>query len=113
MPKQSAAWKDLERRTAERLRGQRVIRRWDLFESAPDVVLEDLRLVVDCKRYQRFAHHALLDAVQQKYCAEGETGLLVTSTPNRHDPVVSVPLSYFADLLAEVRTARRQHEAAS
>lgn len=107
MGKQSEAWKALEKRTAERLNGRRIIRRWDLFESAPDVVVEDLHLVVDTKRYRRFAHHGLLDAVQSKYCGEGEIAVLVTSTPQRRDPVVSLPLSYFAELLDELRQRRK------
>ena len=63
----SERWKSLERTAARKLRGRRVIRRWDLFESAPDVVaIDGFPLVVDAKAYKRFAHHGLMQEIERK-----------------------------------------------
>jgi len=102
----STRWKALERDVAEVLGGRRIHRRWDLFESAPDVVVEDFGIIADCKAYRRFAHHTLLDTVAQKYCNENETPALVTKAHGQHGAYITVPLEFFRQLLAEIRTVR-------
>lgn len=97
--KRSTRWKELERVTAATLGGRRVVTPWELFEARPDVVVEDAGLVIDCKAYRRFAHHALLDAVQRRYCKPGQTPALVTKAAGQRGAYVTLPLDYLAHLL--------------
>ena len=108
MNRQSERWKQLERDAARALGGRRVLRRWDLFESAPDVIIEaaGFRIVADCKAYRRFAHHSLLEEVQRKYCNPGEVPILVTKHSGQMGANVTVPMEFFARLLNELRIAR-------
>ncbi len=97
--KRSTRWKELERVTAKALGGRRVVTPWQLFEPRPDVVVEDMGLVIDCKAYRRFAHHALLDDVQRRYCKPGQIPALVTKAQGQRGAYVTIPLDYLAHLL--------------
>ena len=99
------AWQELEDTTAELLGGKKIVRDWSSFESAPDVEVPDFNLVCDCKAYQRFSHHTLLETCKRKYCGRAEVPALVTRRPSGR-PVISLPLDYFAGLLSEIRAAR-------
>jgi hypothetical protein len=93
----------LEQVAAEALGGLRIDRRWNLFESAPDVVAPDFKLVVDCKAHQRFTHHTLMENIQQKYCDPGDIPVLVTQHAGQQDAYVTVPLGFLSQLLERVR----------
>ncbi len=101
----SQRWKDLERTAARKLGGRRIIRA-DFYESAPDVLVDDFHLVVDAKAHARFSHHTLLDAIQKKYCDEGQTPVLVTKHEGQHGEYVTLPLNTLAALLREIRGYR-------
>jgi hypothetical protein len=102
MAKRSRRWATLETATAEALGGERVTEPWFLFNERPDVVA-DLpdggRLVCDCKAYQKFSHHTLLEAVQSKYCQPGDMPALVTKAHGQVGAFVTVPLDLLAALL--------------
>lgn len=97
----SERWKSLERNTAKKLKGHRLLRgdNWD--KIAPDVAVPDCpELKIDCKAYNRFAHHTLMDEIRSKYCAEEwEVPVLVTKAQGQHGEYVTMPLDYFAALL--------------
>ncbi|MDZ4857748.1 MAG: hypothetical protein SGI88_02105 [Candidatus Hydrogenedentes bacterium] len=100
-------WKDAEREAAEALGGTRVIRQWNLFESAADVLVPDFGLVCDCKAYRRFSIHTLIDTVKRKYCGRGETPALVTKSQGQHGAYITLPMDYVGGLLDELRAHRR------
>jgi hypothetical protein len=98
-------WQELEHDTAELLGGKRIVRDWSAFESAPDVEVPDFSLVCDCKAYQRFSHHTLLETCKRKYCGPTEVPALVTRRPGGR-AAITLPLDFFAGLLNEIRAAR-------
>lgn len=100
----SARWKELERTAARKLGGRRVHRR--LFEKAPDVLVPEFGLIVECKAYAKFAHHTLIETAQGKYAEPGETVALVTKAEGQRGEYVTLPLDYVASLLDQVREAR-------
>ncbi len=103
--KRSTRWKNLERTAARKLRGKRIVR-VDLFEVAPDVLVDDFGIIVDAKAHKRFRHHALLDAVALKYCRPGEVPCLVTKTDRQVGEYCTLPLDFVAAILDELRHAR-------
>lgn len=106
MPKQSEAWKSLERNTAKALGGERIKRGGDFSESAPDVLIPGHpEFRIDCKyRSGGFAHHSLLRECRDKYCKEkGDIALIVTKGRSERGAVVSLSLEDFAELLSQVR----------
>jgi len=109
MAKRSDRWKQVERDAAEVLGGVRVLRGGDFSESDVDVAIHDLpELKVDCKAYARFAHHSLLEEVRRKYCtSEGDVPVLVTKHSRQKGANVTVPISFFADLLDSHRALKR------
>lgn len=102
----SKRWKALEKRTAQRLEGQRVLRGADFSKSDVDVILDlHPELKVDAKAYKRFAHHTLVREIQKRYCrGDGHIPVLVTAEPRQRDPYVTIPLSFFAQLLRDRAT---------
>ncbi len=100
-------WKTLERDTAAALGGRRIIRRWELFESRPDVVLDisGVHAVAECKLRQRFEHHRIFAEARRKYCEDGADLILVTRSRDGQT-MATVPLDRFAELL---RAARELH----
>lgn len=102
--KRSQRWKDLERTTARKLRGRRIVRQ-DFFESSPDVEVPDLGILAECKAYKRFGFHLHM-AQAAKYCREGETPILITKSANQIGEYATVPLDFLAGLLDEVRAAK-------
>lgn len=104
----SKRWKDLERTAAKKLGGYRVVRE-DLFEKAPDVLVPDFGLIVECKAYEKFSHHTLLEVTQRKYCHSGEIACLATKHGGQHGEYVTVPLDFLASLLGEVRAHRESN----
>ena len=100
-----AAWEDLESDTAELLGGKRIVRDLASFESAADVEVHDFSLVCDCKAYQRFSHHTLLETCKRKYCGSTEVPALVTRRPGGR-AAITLPLDFFAGLLNDIRAAR-------
>lgn len=100
----SQRWKSLERDAARALGGRRVIRE-DLYETAPDVVIDDLGLVVECKLRQRFSVFRFLDKVRKRYLRRGETEALVLRERGGRT-YVCVPMGWFADRLDELRELR-------
>ena len=110
MPKQSQRWKALEKATAEALGGRRIRRRWDLFESAPDVVVTDSGIIAECKTRKRFSHHGLLEEARRKYAQNGETVILVTKAEKQVGAYATVPLDFFAALLNQARARMPANE---
>jgi len=105
-PRRSERWKALERTAADKLGGRRVHRR--LFEKAPDVIVEDLGMVIECKAYSKFAHHSLIEVAQNKYAEGGEVVALVTKASGQRGEYVTVPLDWLADILDMVRAIDRR-----
>lgn len=103
----SQRWKDLERHAARALGGERVQRWLDFGQSAPDVLVKDFGLVIDCKAHARFSHHALMQNIERKYCDAGELPVLVTKHSKQIGEYVTVPLAFLAALLAEIRENRK------
>lgn len=105
----SRRWKALERRTAQRLEGQRVLRGADFSKSDVDVILDlHPELKIDAKAYKRFAHHTLMRGIQKLYCKEdSHVPVLVTAEPRQRDPFVTIPLSFFAQLLRDRATVEQ------
>ena len=98
----SKRWKDLERLAAEALGGRRITEPWFLFRERPDVIVplaDGRRIVIDCKAYQRFAHHTLLEACQAKYCTGADVPALVTKHSGQRGAYITVPLDFMAELL--------------
>jgi len=101
----SKRWKDLERTVAKALGGRRIVRE-DFFESAPDVVVDDFRIVCECKAHKRFSHHSLLDKSRDKYCRPGEVPALATKAEGQRGAYITVPLEWLAAILNRVRQMR-------
>lgn len=108
MPKQSEAWKNLERQAAQALGGVRVLRGDDYSQSDVDVLIPAFpELKVDCKYRQKHAHHSLMEIIRQKYCeVEFDVPVLVTKHRNQSGACVTVDLDYFARLLDDARLVR-------
>lgn len=102
-------WKELENRVAALFGGNRVQRvkmSGDLFDwstSAPDVLVTDLNLVIDCKAHKKADIDSKMRTVQQKYCQHGETPCVVTQTPHG-TPWATVPAVWLATILSERRS---------
>ena len=60
------------------------------------------RLVVDCKAYERFAHHRHLDKIESVYCHPGDVPCLVSREPGK-SAYACVPLAFLARLLERWR----------
>ena len=98
----SCRWKTLERTVANTLGGVRVVEDWTLFRQRPDVIVQlddNHRLIVECKAYSKFAHHTLLEGCQAKYCGATDIPALATKAAGQHGEFITVPLSFFADVL--------------
>lgn len=103
-PSRSLRWKTLERTVARKLRGRRIVRE-DLFEKAPDVLIPDFGLVVECKAYKAFSFHRHLEQARG-YCRPGEVPCLATKAEGQHGEHITVPLNWLAAILDEIRVAR-------
>ena len=107
--KQSTRWKELERVAAQKLGGRRVPRWLDFGMSAPDVIVEDFGLILDCKAHRTFSFHSLMNAIRDKYCERAtDVPCLITKSERQRGEFVTLPLDYFAGLLDAVREARNQ-----
>lgn len=93
----STRWKSLERDVAQALGGERYQRDVLAFERAPDVVVKDLGLVVECKAYRRHAHHRHIEQAQ-RYCHHGETPAVTTREPGKAI-YITVPLVWLAGVV--------------
>ena len=102
-----AAWELFEREVARVLDGYRISRSEERFESAPDVLVPDLNLVVDAKLRRGFTHHDFVATIRNKYCTAGQVPVLVSRTPGMTDAYVTLPLKDFAGLLSIIRSARQ------
>ena len=102
--KRSQRWKALERTAADKLRGRRIVRQ-DFFESSPDVEVTDMKILAECKAYNRFSFHGHMDQAA-KYCRAGETPVLITKSANQIGEFATVPLDFLASLLDEIRATR-------
>jgi len=100
----SKRWKALERTAAEKLKGRRITEHWTLFRERPDVVVPDFRLVCDCKAYERFSHHTMLETVKEKYCGPGDIPVLVSKSARQTGECITIPLDFFATLLDTLRS---------
>lgn len=91
-------WKNLERRTAVALKGERLVRGADFSASEPDVVSRSF--VVDAKSYARHAAVGLYRSCKEKYAEQlnGRTFLLVLHERRRSGDYVLLSMEDFADL---------------
>ena len=104
----SKRWAQLERDTAAILDGRRVVEDWRLFHERPDVVVDladGRRIVIDCKAYQRFAHHNLLEACQAKYCDGADIPALVSKAAGQRGAYTTLPIGFLAELIRERKTS--------
>lgn len=102
--KRSARWKSLERTAAEKLGGRRIVR-VDFFQSSPDVRLDDIPAICECKAYEKFAFHRHMEQAR-RYCRGREIPLLVTKEQGQIGEYITLPLDAFAALLNELRGYR-------
>jgi hypothetical protein len=103
--KPSQRWKSLERTTASKLGGRRIVRQ-DFFESSPDVVIDDFQIICECKAHKRFSFHKFMDQAR-KYCRPDEIPIVVTKAEGQISEYAIVPIDFLAALLDEIRAARR------
>jgi hypothetical protein len=105
MPRQSQAWKNLERQVAKALGGKRVLRGANFAIEDVDVKLDDIPyLRIDAKYRKKHAHHTLFEEVKTKYCQEsGQIPVLVTKHHNQDGACVTVDLEFFSILLMAFR----------
>ncbi len=103
--RQSTRWKALERSVAARLGARRHPRWLNFGEVAADVyaVVGAYRLIVDCKAHRRFSHHSLMENIATKYCEPGEIPVLVSKGAGQVGEYATIPFSFLAALLDEVR----------
>ena len=99
-----ASWELFEREVARVLDGYRISRSEEMFESAADVIVPDVDLVVDAKLRRGFTHHDMVATIRAKYCTAGQVPVLVSRTPGTREAFVALPLKDFADLLSKIRT---------
>ena len=105
----SERWKDLERHVADTLGGVRVVEDWTLFRQRPDVIVQlpdTRRMVVECKAYQKFAHHTLIEGCQAKYCGSNDIPALATKAAGQRGAFITLPLQFVSELL---ETKRKQN----
>jgi hypothetical protein len=100
-------WEMFEREVAIALGGYRICRDDAHRESAPDVIVRDLNLVVDAKLRREFTHGQFIQKIREKYCKHGEIPLLVHRVPGEAEAYVSLRLVDFQGLIAEVRAAKK------
>jgi hypothetical protein len=108
--KRSGAWKNWERKVAEKLKGKRVLRGNDFSKKSVDVKIKDFpTLKLDCKFRQKWAHHKFLAEIIRKYCTKpGDIPVLLTKTPRQIGGIVCIPLDAFAVLLDSIRELRQE-----
>lgn len=102
MSKRSTRWKDLERKVADTLNGIRVVEDWTLFRQRPDVIVQlpdNRKMIVECKAYQKFAHHTLIEGCRDKYCTATDIPALATKAAGQHGEFITIPLEFLAQLL--------------
>lgn len=100
----SKPWKELEKKAAAALGGERIRRDLDYGQSNYDVLVPDFDFLrVDAKYRQRHAHHSLIEEIREKYCKDGGYPVLVTKHRGSHREYVSCDLSLFAALLEMIR----------
>jgi hypothetical protein len=99
-------WELFEQDVARALGGYRISRNAAQRESAPDVIVTDLNLIVDAKLRRGFLHHEFMRAVRDKHCHAGQIPVLVTRSPNEPDAYLSLPLIDFAAIITELRSRR-------
>lgn len=102
--RRSTRWKDLERTAAQKLRGRRIVR-GDFFQPSPDVRVDDIPGIVECKAYEKFAFHRHVEQAR-RYCRGHEIPILVTKETGQIGEYVTLPLDAFAAILDELREAR-------
>ena len=97
-----AAWKDLERKTAKQLGGQRVHRGDDFGESKGDV--DHPLLSIECK-YRKKLSAFLKDGIRQakSYDTTGEKVPLLVLRARYQRPLVVLELSDFEDLFGSLQ----------
>jgi len=104
MGKVGNAWKELEKKVAKVLHGERVLRGSDFSESDVDVKVPDFAwYAIDCKSRARHAHHRLMEGIREKYCKNGRIPVLITKEKGKQGEYVTLPLKAFGDILNTIR----------
>jgi hypothetical protein len=99
-------WELFEQDVARALGGYRISRNAAQRESAPDVRVTDLDLVVDAKLRRGFVHHEFIRAIRDTYCSHGGIPVLVTRSPNEPDAYLTLRLIDFVAIITELRSHR-------
>ena len=105
--KKSDRWKTLERHVASTLNGVRVVDDWTLFRQRPDVIVQlpdSRRIIVECKAYEKFSHHTIIEGCKEKYCTGTDIPALATKAAGQHGEFVTIPLEFLAQLLEESKS---------
>ena len=106
--KQAQAWKNLERKVAKALGGERIIRAGDYSQKTYDVNVPDFpELKIDSKyRTSGWKHHTYLQEIEEKYChSDRDVPVLVTKNKGETGEYVTMKLEHFADFLEYYRRA--------
>ena len=94
MPRQSQAWKNLERKVAKHFGGKRIPRGSNFADSLPDVVSDEF--VIECK-YRKKLPALLVNAFKQcaEYVKDGKIPIVVLKEKNSRDEVMCIKMSDF------------------
>jgi hypothetical protein len=103
-----SAWKTLERQTATKLYGRRILRLAapePSFLSCPDVELPEFPgLKIDAKYRARWSHHSFLETILRKYCKQPwHEPVLVTKARGQRGAYVTIRLEFLARLLSNCK----------
>ena len=107
----SKAWKGLEYKTAEILKGKRIIRQ-SYSDKKPDVEIEDFpSFKIDTKRYQRFKAFSLYEEVKKRYCEKlNDKTILVLRQSNTGTKLAVIDLKLLGHFLDFIREKKGQNE---
>ena len=100
--KKSDRWKTLEKHAADTLGGTRVVEDWTLFNQRPDVIVQlsdNRRMIVECKAYERFSHHTIIEGCKEKYCTGTDVPALVSKAAGQVGEFITLPLDFVSELL--------------
>lgn len=97
-------WKELEKKTAIAMTGERINRAADYGKSDYDVYVPDFPFLrVDAKYRSRHSHHSFMEEIREKYCNDGSFPVLVTKHHSGRREYVTVDLALWASILDFLR----------
>lgn len=101
----TSTWKQLERDTAEVLKGERVSRGANFSQIDVDVKIPDFpSFKIDSKRYKRFSIFSLYELVKSKYCKKPtDKPILVIRQSNKHFVLAVIDIKLLGQFLDYIR----------